>query len=150
MDQETKVAASEGNLAEVGLRSGDLRAASLHQRASLDLALAVGQPVMLAFSSIVAAQIAAREGEWARAVLLQAAGEAALEAAGNPLYEADRAVLEDLRAEAARHLDPAELAAETDRGAALDAIGAAEQARAVFDHVLADDSTESHQSSNQQ
>ena len=150
LDQETKVAASEGNLAEVGLRSGDLRAASLHQRASLDLALAVGQPVMLAFSSIVAAQIAAREGEWARAVLLQAAGEAALEAAGSPLYEADRAALEDLRAEAARHLDPAELAAETDRGAALDAIGAAEQARAVFDHVLADDSTESHQSSNQQ
>ena len=148
LDQETKVAASEGNLAEVGLRSGDLRAASLHQRASLDLALAVGQPVMLAFSSIVAAQIAAREGEWARAVLLQAAGEAALEAAGSPLYEADRAALEHLRAEAARHLDPAELAAETDRGAALDAIGGAEQARAVFDHVLADDSTDSHEPRN--
>lgn len=137
LDQETKIAAAEGNLAEVGLRSGDLGAASLHQRASLDLALAIGQPVMLAFSSIVAARIAAAEGAWTRAVRLQAAGEAALAAAGHPLYEADRTELEQLRSQAAQHLDLARLTTEAARGAELDAVAAADEARAVFDQVLA-------------
>ena len=135
LDHETKIAAAEGNLAEVGLRSADHRAAALHQRASLDLALAIGQPVMLAFSSVVAAQIAAAEGTWPQAVRLQAAGEAALAAAGHPLYAADRAALEQLRSQAAQHLDLAELTAEAARGAALDPVAAAEQARAVFDRA---------------
>jgi len=138
LDHETKIAAGEGNLAEVGLRSHDHEAASRHQRASLELALAMGQPVMLAFSSIVAAQIAAGRGEWADAVLLQAAGEAGLAAAGAPLYEADSVTLEQLRSDAAQHLDLAELSAQAGRGAVLDPVAAAEQARSVFDSVLAD------------
>ena len=90
------VAVSEGNLAETALRMGDFRRAARHQLACLELAGAQTIEPMLAFSMLVAAQLAGRGEDWKKAVTLQTCAERLLDEIGLVLYEDDRAQLDAL------------------------------------------------------
>jgi hypothetical protein len=122
------------------LRLGDTRAAASYQLASLEAALVIGQPVMVAFSAVVAAHLAARLGMWQTAVRLQSAAEAGLTAAGHSLYPSDAEALERLRVDATEHLGPDELAVENAVGPRLDTVETAALARQVLEHVVAEGS----------
>ncbi len=137
LDLETKVASANGNVAELALRRGDTTGAALHQLASLEAALVIGQPVMLAFSAVVAARLAGHLDQWAMAVRLESAAVAGLAAAGHRLYDSDAEELDRLRATAEMHLEPDELAAETAAGAALDPVQAAALTRRILEQVIA-------------
>ena len=137
LELEPKVASANGNVAELALRQGDTSGAALHQLASLDAALVIGQPVMLAFSAVVASRLAVLLDQWAMAVRLQSAAIAGLDAAGHRLYDTDAEELERVRADAEAYLDPDELAAEVAAGAALDSVQAAALTRRILEQVIA-------------
>ena len=101
---ETYAVTTLNNLAEVSLRLGRTEAAARFQLAALDLALVLGQTVLVAFSAIVAAHLAGDGGEWDRAVELQVAADRILEDSGYTMYESDRAAREELLATAESHL----------------------------------------------
>ncbi|HEX2849053.1 MAG TPA: adenylate/guanylate cyclase domain-containing protein [Acidimicrobiales bacterium] len=98
LDDEVFEASAEGNLAEVALRRGDVRAAARHQQSCLTLALALGRPVMVAFSLIIAARIAAGAEQPDVAARLHAQAEAILESTGLALYDEDRRVSDEMLA----------------------------------------------------
>jgi predicted ATPase/class 3 adenylate cyclase len=98
------IASALGNLAEVALRLGDFEAAARHQRACLDLAVALGSVTVLAFSMIVAARLSGHRRVWDTAVRLHARGERMLEEAGLVLYEDDRRQSDELLARAGEAL----------------------------------------------
>lgn len=122
---EAFLAGAEGNLAEIALRLGDTAKAARHQRASLDLALALGQPVMVAYSLIVAAQLAASAEDWWTSVRLTAKADDMLKEIGQRLYDDDRLANEQLRVTAGERLGPETYAEAARSGLALDAPGAA-------------------------
>lgn len=134
---ETKIASANGNVAELALRRGDTAGAAVHQLASLDAALVIGQPVMLAFSAVVAAHLAGGLDDWAMAERLRSAATAGLAAAGHSLYDADAEALEQLRSNAQGRLEPDEFAAETAAGAALDSVNTAALTRRILEQVIA-------------
>jgi non-specific serine/threonine protein kinase len=125
-------ASAHGNLAELAIRAGDVRDAARHQRACLTLALALGAPVMIAFSLIVAARITGEAGDWATATRLHAHAESVLEATGLVLYDDDRRVSEAMVEAARLHLGEAGFVAAGEAGRALDLPAAA----AIADEVL--------------
>ncbi len=86
---EGYVASAHGNLAEVALRLGDMPAAARHQRACLDLAVALGSPALVAFSLIVAARIAGWQHRWTTAVEIHSKAEGELDTIGLVLYDDD-------------------------------------------------------------
>ena len=131
--EEALVASAHGNLAEVALHRDDDREAAHHQRACLELAIALGQPAMLAYSCIVAARLAGRRGEWQRAAQLQAAADATLDRIGLTLYDSDRAAAADLVEAARTALGPVTFAAERASGTDLNQL----QAARIADEVLA-------------
>lgn len=129
---EAFLAGAEGNLAEIALRLGDTATAARHQRACLGLAIALGQPVLVAYSLIVAARLAGASAEWPMAARLQAKARAVLDEIGQRLYDDDLAAAEQLVATARIRLGEEELSAATRAGLALDALSAA----ALADQVL--------------
>jgi hypothetical protein len=133
---DANVASANSNLAETALRLDDRYLAAVHQQASLDLALTIGQPVMLAYSTIVAAQLAAADDEWVLALRLLGAGQAGLHDAGILLYDADQAVVDRLRQQGTGSLGDARAADEVRAGSALGIIEAARLARDVFASVI--------------
>ncbi len=138
---EGKIAGAQGNLAEVAMHAGDDVTAATHQRSCLDLALAIGQPVMLAYSSLVAARLASHLDDWELAARLQASAESELLAAGHTLYPADQTVREKLRSEAIEHIGEAAFAAAERAGAPLGPVDAATLAAEVFTTVCAQSPT---------
>jgi non-specific serine/threonine protein kinase len=80
---------AEGNVAELALRQGDTASAATHQAACLDLALALGRPVSVAHSFIIAARLTA-ETEPARAGQLHAKAEEVLVENDYQLYDDDQ------------------------------------------------------------
>ena len=101
---EVFVAGAEGNLGEVALQLGELGAAARHQGACLELALALGMPVMVAYSLSVAGRLASTAGEWSTAVQLQSKATAMLSETGQRLYEEDRREADRLMLDAANVL----------------------------------------------
>jgi hypothetical protein len=89
LDDDHLAAIAEGNLAELALGYGDLSTAARHQRACLDLGLALGSAVQVAYSMITAARLAAADDP-ALAVRLHAKAEQVLDADGHRLYAEDR------------------------------------------------------------
>jgi predicted ATPase/class 3 adenylate cyclase len=87
---EAFAATAHGNLAEVHMRLGNRSAAARHQLACLDLAAVWGQPVLAAFSLMVAAQISLETGRWSEALGLQSVADDALAEVGYELYDFDR------------------------------------------------------------
>jgi hypothetical protein len=132
LGDEVYAASAHGNLAELAIRAGDVTAAATHQRACLTLALALGAPVMIAFSLIVAARITGEDGDWDRATKLHAQAESVLEATGLALYDDDRRVSEAMVGAARRELGERRFAEATEAGRALDLPAAATLADEVL------------------
>jgi predicted ATPase len=97
---------THGNIAEALLRSGDLAGAARHQRGAMRMALEYGQPLLIAYSWMVAARLAAADGEWATAVRLQTAADEMLAETGHVMYPDDRAVADAVLVEARQQLGP--------------------------------------------
>jgi predicted ATPase/class 3 adenylate cyclase len=127
---------AEGNLAEIALRRGDVAGAAGHQHECLTLALALGAPVMVAFSLIVAARIAADGEEWETAATLHAKAEAVLESTGLALYDEDRRLSDEMLAAARDRLGEAAFAAAADDGRALELVAAAASAARVLEQAV--------------
>ncbi|HEX9549104.1 MAG TPA: adenylate/guanylate cyclase domain-containing protein, partial [Acidimicrobiales bacterium] len=134
LGDEVFEASSEGNLAEVALRRGDIAAAARHQRASLALALELGMSVMVGFSLIVAARIAASTGSWAVAARLHSHAELILDKTGIVLYADDRGASDEMLTAAGEHLGDSAFAAARSSGRSSDLPAVA----AMADRVLAD------------
>ena len=132
---ESKSASAHANLAEFALRLGDRAASASHQLACLDVALAMGQAVMLAYSSLVAARLAVDLGDWPLAIRLQASGTAELARSGYTMYEADQQTVDELETTAIDRLGRPAVERESAAGAALGAVAAAELAADVLRRV---------------
>ncbi len=107
---------AHGNVAEALLTFGDRSGAAHHQRQCLQLALRYGQPLMIAYSLMVAARLAADDALWATAVRLQIAADEQLALIGSVMYEADRHAADAVLAEAAANLGHEEFEKEQRRG----------------------------------
>ena len=94
-----------GNLAEAFSQRPDPANAAMNQLRCLDLAVQYGQPTMIAYSAITAAQLCASAGSWDQAARLQNAADRELARMGIVLLDTDRAQSNDLLAAAANHLD---------------------------------------------
>ncbi len=125
-----------GNLAEVALRAGDERAAAEYQLGCLDIAMELGQPVLSAFSIVVAAQLAALRQRWPDAVRLQSAADHALESIGYVMYDSDKVQRRQMLNEAAKELTEAEVARLRDAGADLDLGTASTEASAFLRSLI--------------
>lgn len=133
--QEVFVAASEGNLAEIALRLGDHVTAAGHQRNCLDLALALGQPVLVAYSLLLASRLAAAGGGWSTAATLAAKGAAMLDETGQILYDDDRRAQDELMGTARERLGLEGFAAALESGRSLDTPSAVSLAGVLLDSV---------------
>ena len=107
---------AHGNVAEALLTFGDRAGAAHHQRQCLQLALRYGQPLMVAYSLMVAARLAADDKLWAVAIRLQVAADEQLASIGSVMYAADREAADAVLAEAATHLGSDEFEKEQRRG----------------------------------
>ena len=100
---ETHLATAHGNLAETYVRLGRDPEAAHHQRVALGLSRDWGQPVVMAFSLMIAARLAANRGDWRDTVVLQTKADELLDDADYALYDADleirREVLEKAKAQ---------------------------------------------------
>jgi tetratricopeptide (TPR) repeat protein len=107
---------AHGNIAESLLTFGDRAGAAHHQRQCLQLALRYGQPLMAAYSLMVAARLAADDAVWATAVRLQIAADEQLALIGSVMYAADRRAADAVLSEAAARLGHEEFEEEQRRG----------------------------------
>jgi predicted ATPase/class 3 adenylate cyclase len=128
---------SYGNLAEVLLRNGDAAGAAASQLACLELSRSSGRGVPRAFSMIVAAHLTAPDGDWERAVSLQAAADLELERAEWALYGADVDQRTDLLDDARRELGSDGFAAALAAGRALSVDEAADIAAEELRQIAA-------------
>ena len=138
LGDEVFLAHAHGNVAELALRRSDPAAAAHHQRACLDLAVALGQPGMVASSLLVAARLAAAEpgtAAWCTAVRLTGKAEEMLDDSGLALYDEDRALTERTLAAAHAALGPQRFTAECGAGRAADVGSALEEAGRVLTAV---------------
>ena len=114
--RETLQVSAQGNLAEALLCAGDRAGAAHHQRQSMQLALQLGQPLMVVYSMMVAARLAADGEQWAVAARLQTAAEVQLAAIGNVMYSGDRVRADVLLTTSAERLGTAAFEEEQRRG----------------------------------
>jgi predicted ATPase len=128
---------SYGNLAEVLLRNGDAAGAAASQLACLELSRSSGRGVPRAFSMIVAAHLTAPDGDWERAVSLQAAADLELERAEWALYGADVDQRTELLDDARRELGSDNFAAAVAAGRALSVDEAADIAAEELRQIAA-------------
>jgi predicted ATPase/class 3 adenylate cyclase len=87
--QDGWVAVAHSNIAELQIRRERFADAASHQARTLELALELDQPVMQAYSFMIAGRLASSNSDWTRAALLHASGEAILERVGQVLYDND-------------------------------------------------------------
>jgi predicted ATPase/class 3 adenylate cyclase len=132
---ETYLATTHGNLAEARLQLGDEAAAAAHQAISLELARALGQRVLVAFSMMIAARLTAARGEARRAVVLQAAADRALADASYALYEDDAQMRAALMSAAREQLGGDDFDRAVAEGDGLDHDAAADLAAGVLAQV---------------
>ena len=118
LEDDHLTAIAEGNLAELALRYGDLTTAARHQRACLDLGLALGSEVQIAYSMVTASQLAAT-ADPALAVRLNAKAQQVLSDNGHQLYDEDLAACEQMSETTRRLLGDAAFDDEAAAGRAL-------------------------------
>jgi hypothetical protein len=121
---EHLMAIAEGNVAELALRRGDTEAAARHQAACLDLGLALGRPIAVAYSLIVAARLTTG-GDPDRAVQLHTKAEALLADNGHQLYDDDLRASQDMLDRARRDLGEAGYLGARESGTVLTLLDAA-------------------------
>jgi predicted ATPase/class 3 adenylate cyclase len=129
---ETHLATLHGNLAETYLRLGDEPAAAQHQVLSLGFARDWGQPVLIAFTLMVAARLASARARFGEAVVLEAKADELLSEADYALYDEDEAIRSQLLAEAEAQLGSVDFAAARAEGIALTVDAAADLAERVL------------------
>ncbi len=99
LGDEHLIVIAEGNVSELAMRTGDVASAARHQLASLELSLALGRPVGVALSFIVAGRLAAAHDP-GLAAQLHAKAEAILDDHDYRLYDDDlrasQAMLDDV------------------------------------------------------
>jgi predicted ATPase/class 3 adenylate cyclase len=129
---EMFVAAAHGNIAETQLQLGDDAAAAEHQAMSLELARAYGLPVLIAFSMMIAARLAAARVRVREAVVLQAAADRALADVSYALFDEDAEVRAVLMAAARAELGDEDFDRAVAEGHGLDHDAAADLAAGVL------------------
>ena len=132
---EALLATSNANLAEVQLRRGDELAAARHQGLCLELAREQRQPVLIAFSMMIAARLAAERARPSQAVVLQAAADRLLASASYVLYPDDAEVRAEMMRAARTELGEPAYEREAAEGRALDGDAAADLAASVLAEV---------------
>ena len=132
LGDEHLMAIAEGNVAELAMRRGDKEAAARHQAACLDLGLALGRPVAVAYSLIVAARLTAGTDP-GRAVRLHTKAESLLADAGHQLYDDDLRASEDMLQQARGDLGEDGYHRAREDGASLTLLDAATLARDALD-----------------
>jgi predicted ATPase len=134
LGDEHLMAVAEGNVAELALRRGDRVAAARHQKACLDLGLALGRPLSVAISMIVAARLTAST-DAARALRLHAKAEDLLAENAHRLYEDDRRASDDMLARIRSDLGHSLYKEQRAAGQSLSLPDAASTARAALEGV---------------
>jgi predicted ATPase/class 3 adenylate cyclase/tetratricopeptide (TPR) repeat protein len=87
---------AHGNLAEALLRAGRQSQAASAQLRCLDAAVQNGQELMVAYTAMLAAQLAEADGDAALAVQLQAAATTTLALSGDQLFASDQVQVDQL------------------------------------------------------
>jgi hypothetical protein len=126
------MAIAEGNVAELAMRRGDTGAAARHQAACLDLGLALGRPVAVAYSLIVAARLTVGTDP-DRAVRLHTKAEAMLADNAHQLYDDDLRASQDMLEQARRDLGEAGYRGARESGTSLTLLHAAALAQDALD-----------------
>ncbi|MEM9516785.1 MAG: tetratricopeptide repeat protein [Actinomycetota bacterium] len=138
---DTSVAVTHGNLAEAHLRLGDQRQAAQHQLDCLRGANELGRPILVAFSIIVAAHLAAGEEDWATALELQGAADALLASAEYALYDADEQTRSELVERGHRVFGESTSSTALDRGRTMPLQEVVERASALLDLAAQDETS---------
>jgi predicted ATPase/class 3 adenylate cyclase len=133
---EHLIVIAEGNVAERAMRLGDHGAAARHQAACLELALALGRPVAVALSFIVAARLIA-DSDPAGAALLHAKADVVLDEGNFQLYDDDLALSQTMLDGVRRRLGETEYMHVSERGRSLTLLEATTLAREALAHVAA-------------
>jgi predicted ATPase/DNA-binding SARP family transcriptional activator len=126
---------AHANAAEISLRLGRLTEAAEHQLACLGLAIALGQPVYVAYSAIVAAQVSVDDDPGAVVRLVTKAVDV-LDDAQHSLYADDADEVAALLQKARDTLPEEEYRRCTRRAQEMDLDELAEDADAVLGHFL--------------
>jgi predicted ATPase len=93
-------------LAELSFRRGAFAEAAHHQQAALESASQMGDLGTVAFSMILAARLAAVRDDWIGATQLHAKADVLLDQIGLVMFDDDRRLSDELRADASTHLGP--------------------------------------------
>ena len=135
LGDEHLLVVAEGNVAELALRRGEAKSAARHQAACLALGLALGRPVAVAQSLIVAARLTAETAP-ARAAVLHAKAEDVLAENGHRFYDDDlqasQLMLQDVRS----RLGDTEFDLACEQGQSLALLDAASLAQDSLAHVF--------------
>ena len=134
LGDEQLMLVAEGNVAELALRTGDSRSAALHQRASLDLALALGRPIGVALSFVVAARLAA-PADPGVAGQLHAKAEAILAENAYRLYDDDLAASKQMLGDVRGRLGEIYFARAGEEGRAMSLLDAVNLAQRALESV---------------
>ena len=119
-----------GNLAEIELLAGNPHAAARRQLECLAIALELGSLREVISSWVIAARLAAMSGDWETATRLQSASDATMERIGLSLYPMDRAVCDELLAEAPTHTGSSQFDTQREIGRTLTVTDATDEAGA--------------------
>ena len=121
-----------GNLAELELLAGNPHAAARRQLECLDIALELGSLREVTSSWIIAARLAAMSGDWQTATRLQSASDATMARIGLSLYPMDRALCDELLAEAPTHTGSSQFETQREIGRTLAVTDATDEAQRVL------------------
>ncbi len=124
-----------GNLAELELLAGNPHTAARHQLECLAIALELGSLREVTSSWVVAARLAAMSGDWETATRLQSASDVTMARIGLSLYPMDRAVCDELLAEAPTHTGSSQFDTQREIGRSLAVTDATDEAQRVLTTV---------------
>ena len=127
------IASASGNVAEVALRIGDRAMAARRQATTLRLGVEQGSTIMVAYSMVVAARLAAGAAAWADALRLGVLADIFIRSSEVILYEDDRRLLDETMRRARVEVGDEAAAAITAEVSDLDLVTAAAMAAEIFE-----------------
>ena len=133
LGHEVWIASASGNVAEVALRIGDRAMAARRQGTSLRLGVEQGSTIMVAYSMVVAARLAAGAAVWADALRLGVLADIFLRSSEVILYEDDRRLLDETMRRARAEVGDEAAAAITAEVSDFDLVTAAAMAAEIFE-----------------
>ena len=133
LGHEVWIASASGNVAEVALRIGDRAMAARRQGTSLRLGVEQGSMIMVAYSMVVAARLAASAAAWADALRLGVLADIFIRSSEVILYEDDRRLLDETMRRARAEVGDDAATAITAEVSGLDLVTAAAMAAEIFE-----------------